>query len=87
MNIYKTIKVKYGQQTLQQARKLEKTATQLGTWKNHLTFTHRCQQLNITPSSLRLHTAVRGRAAQHVITAAQKKLTTIRVNQCHKHLQ
>jgi hypothetical protein len=75
MDIYKIIKLNYGQQVLQQARKLEKTATQLAAWKNHLTFNHRCKRLGVTPPSLRLHTNVRGQAAHQVITAAQKKLT------------
>jgi hypothetical protein len=87
MDIYKNIKLNYGQQVLQLACKLEKTAMQLASWKNHLTFNHRCKRLNVTPSSLRLHTNVQGQAAYQIITAAQKKLITIRIGQCHERLR
>jgi hypothetical protein len=87
MDIFKNIKHNYGQQVLQLARKLEKTATQLASWKNHLTFNHQCKRLGVMPPSLRLHTNVQGQAAHQILTTAQKKLTTVRIDQCHECLR
>jgi hypothetical protein len=77
MDIFKYIKHNFGQPVLQLARKLEKTATQSASWKNHLTFNHQCKRLGITSPSLRLHTNVQG----------QRKLTTVRIAQCHERLR
>jgi hypothetical protein len=87
MNIFKHIQNNFGQPVLQLARKLEKMATQSASWKNHLTFNHQCKRLAFTPPSLRLHTNMQGQAAQHIIATAQKKLTTVRISQCHERLR
>jgi hypothetical protein len=87
MDIFKHIKTTFGQPVLLLARKLEKTATQSALWKNHLTFNRQCKRIVLTPPSLRLHTNVQGQAAQHIIATAQKKLTSIRISQCHESLR
>jgi hypothetical protein len=83
----KHLKHNFSQPVLQLARKLEKKATQSASWKNHITFNHQCKRLGLTPPSLRLHTNVQGQAAQHIIATAQRKLTTVRISQCHECLR
>ena len=52
MNIFKDLKLKYGQAILHDARTFERTAIQTAAWSNHITFNHRCKQLAITPPFL-----------------------------------
>jgi hypothetical protein len=87
MNIYKNLSTKYGRDTLHEARLLEKQAIQTASWANHLTFTHRCKQSNVTPPSLRLFTTAKGEAAREVITNAERKLTQLRIGHCHERLR
>jgi hypothetical protein len=87
MNIYKNIRLKYGRETLHEARFLEKVTTQTASWTNHLTFNHRCKQLTVTPPSLRLFTTARGQAARRVTANAERKLLQIRIGHCHERLR
>jgi hypothetical protein len=87
MNIYKNISIKYGRDTLHEARFLEKVTTQTASWTNHLTFSHRCRQLKVTPPSLRLFTTARGEAARRIITGAERKLLQLRIGHCHERLR
>jgi hypothetical protein len=87
MNIYKNLLTKYGRDTLHEARLLERQAIQTASWTNHLTFTHRCKQHNVTPPSLRLFTTAKGEATRQIITNAEHKLTQLRIGHCHERLR
>mgnify|MGYP006094412731 CR=1 FL=1 len=87
MNIFKQLSLRYGRETLLEARILEKQATQIAAWSNHLTFTHRCKQQALTPPSLRLFTAAKDEATRHIINNAERALTQLRIGHCHERLR
>ena len=51
-------------------------------WLNHRVFNIRCRRENVTPSSLKLHTLVKGNKAQQILSKAERELKNVRINQC-----
>ena len=47
--------------------------------KQHLTFTHRCKENEITPSSLRIHCPINTEKARNIIKRAEKELINERI--------
>ena len=60
-------------------RDLESVNKKISRHKNHLTFTHRCKDLNLTPVSLKLKCPIRTNNAKKIIEKAEKELVRERI--------
>ena len=71
MNLFKDLRDLYGQKTVKIVRDLENNTKKLARYRNHLTFTHRCKDQELTPPSLKLHCPINTNKARDIIQRAQ----------------
>ena len=81
-SIYHTLWRSQEPDALKRFRKLENIIVKSARWDNHRVFNVRCVHSNVTPTSLKLTTTVKGRKAQDIIRNAEKSLLRERINQC-----
>ena len=79
MNLFTDVRKLYGQPTVKKVRDLENLSKKVSRHRNHLTFTHRCKDLGLTPVSLKLKRPIRTIKAQAIINRAQKDLLRERI--------
>ncbi|XP_072044077.1 uncharacterized protein [Amphiura filiformis] len=60
-------------------RDLENIERKIARHRNHLTFTHRCKQHGVTPSSLRIRCPIKTIKAKNIVEKAQKELARERI--------
>ena len=64
------------------ARKLEDLTRKVSRHRNHLVFTLRCKDINVTPPSLSLKCPINTTHARRMVDKLRKDL--VRENTCHK---
>ena len=74
MNLFNDVRQIYGQSTVKKIRTLENVNKKFSRYQNHLTFTHRCKDLKLTPVSLKLKCPIRTNNARKIIEKAEKTL-------------
>jgi len=79
MNLFNHIRSNYGQKTVSQVRDLERTERKIARNRNHLVFSLRCKELNLTPNSLRIKCPIKTARARDIINKAQKDLLRERI--------
>ena len=72
----------HGREALKIVRKAETTGKKFESWRNHRQFNLRCLHGNVFPTSIRLSSEVKGKAAGNILRKAEKKLLEIRIRQC-----
>ncbi|XP_072039336.1 uncharacterized protein [Amphiura filiformis] len=79
MHLFTEIRSRYGQLAVKSIRDLENTEKKLARHRQHLTFTHRCKDNGITPSSLRIRCPINTQKARNIIQKAEKELVSERI--------
>ena len=79
MNLFNNIRQNYGQTTVKQFRHLENSEKKIQRHRNHLVYTLRCRDLDLTPSSLKLRSPINTKQAKDIIKRAQKGLVRERI--------
>ncbi len=79
MKLFTEIRSHYGQHTVKCIRDLESTKIKLIRHRQHLTFTHRCKDKGITPSSLKIRCPINTEKARKIIKKAEKDLVSERI--------
>ena len=67
-------------------RELEEDHRAIARFRNHLHFTLHCKHHDVCPTSLKIKTSVRGRAASNIINRAQRALMNERIKQINTKL-
>ncbi|XP_072051992.1 uncharacterized protein [Amphiura filiformis] len=80
-SIHNLLRKDYGKDCLILTRNLEKTARKIASFRNHLRFTLRCLQSELTPRSVRLSSNIKGPRADKIIRGTERKLLNERVRQ------
>ena len=73
MNLFNHIRQSYGQNTVKHLRDYENCEKKIQRHRNHLVFSLRCRDLNLTPSSIKLRCPVNTKKAKDIIKRAKKK--------------
>ena len=81
-NIHYEILSQHGRDALKILRQAESTGKKIESWRNHRMFNLRCLRSNVFPTSIRLFSHVKGKAAENVLNKAEKNLLEIRIRQC-----
>ena len=81
-NLHSRLHRQHGRDVVKGLRELEKTARKIANWRNHRHFNVRCVHNNVTPTSIRLKSSVKGEAAQKILRKTEKKLLNVRIRQC-----
>ena len=79
MNLFQELRSRHGQQAVKHVRDLENLEKKIARHRNHLTFTHRCKDTGVTPTSLRLRCPINTIKARNIIEKAQKELVRERI--------
>ncbi|XP_072022566.1 uncharacterized protein [Amphiura filiformis] len=79
MNLFQDVRRNYGNDAVKNIRDLENVDKKIARHRNHLTFTHRCKQYGVTPTSLRIRCPIRTIKAKNIIEKAQKDLARERI--------
>ena len=79
MNLFGNIRECYGQSTVKHLRDIENVEKKLQRHRNHLVFSLRCRDLNLTPSSLKLRCPINSKKAKDIIKHAEKCLIKERI--------
>jgi len=79
MSIFRDIQLNYGRETLKLVRECETVTKKHARYRNHLVFTLRCKQTNITPNSLWLRCPIRTNRAADITSGAERSLLSERV--------
>ena len=79
MNLHQDLRHIYGQNTVKHLRDYENCEKKIQRHRNHLVFSLRCRDLNLTPSSLKLRCPVNTKKAKDIIKRAEKALTRERI--------
>ena len=79
MNLFGNIRESYGQSTVKHLRDIENVEKKLQRHRNHLVFSLRCRDLNLTPSSLKLRCPINSKKAKDIIKHAEKCLIKERI--------
>ena len=90
MHLFNEVRSRYGQPAVKHVRDLENTGKKLARHRQHLTFTHRCKDNGITPSSLKIRCPINTEKARNIVKKAEKELIGERirvVNNKIKYLQ
>ena len=80
-NLHQYIKNNFGQNCLSQVRDFEKTARKIANFRNHLRFSLRCLNSNVTPRSIKLKSGLSGHKANNILRNAERKLLNERIRQ------
>ena len=73
------IRTKYGQECVKDVRKLEDLTRKVSRHRNHLVFTLRCKDINVTPPSLSLKCPINTTNARRIVDKARKDLVRERI--------
>ncbi|XP_072048921.1 uncharacterized protein [Amphiura filiformis] len=79
MHLFTEVRNRYGQPAVKHIRDLENTEKKLARHRQHLTFTHRCKDNGITPSSLKIRCPINTEKARNIIKKAEKGLIGERI--------
>ena len=79
INLFKDLRSRYGQEAVKHVRDLENLEKKIARHRNHLTFTHRCKDNGITPTSLKIRCPINTVRARNIIKKAQKELVRERI--------
>ena len=79
MHLFTEVRSLYGQTAVKHIRDLEYTERKLVRHRQHLTFTHRCKDNGVTPSSLKIRCPINTEKARNIIKKAEKDLTGERI--------
>ena len=79
MNLFAEARNRYGQHAVKSIRDLEITERKLVRHRQHLTFTHRCKDNGVTPSSLKIRCPINTEKARNIIRKAEKDLIGERI--------
>ncbi|XP_072030440.1 uncharacterized protein [Amphiura filiformis] len=79
MNLFTEVRNRYGQHAVKSIRDLESTERKLVRHRQHLTFTHRCKDNGVTPSSLKIRCPINTEKARNIIRKAEKELIGERI--------
>ena len=79
MNLFNHIRQSYGQNTVKHLRDYENCEKKIQRHRNHLVFSLRCRDLNLTPSSIKLRCPVNTKKAKDIIKRAEKALIRERI--------
>ena len=79
MNLYNNIRQSYGQGTVKHLRDLENCEKKIQRHRNHLGYSLRCRDQNLTPSSLKLRCPINTNKAREIIKRAEKGLIRERI--------
>ena len=67
-------RTKYGQECVKDVRKLEDLTRTVSRHRNHLVFTLRCKDINVTPPSLSLKCPINTTNARRIVDKARNDL-------------
>ena len=82
MNLFSELRSRHGQQAVnmvKHVRDLENLEKKIARHRNHLTFTHRCKDEGVTPTSLKLRCPINTNEARNIIDKAHKELIRERI--------
>ena len=79
MNLHNNVRQSYGQSKVKEIRDFENCEKKIQRHRNHLVYTLRCRDLDLTPSSLQLRSPINTKRAQDIINRAQKSLVKERI--------
>ncbi|XP_072024912.1 uncharacterized protein [Amphiura filiformis] len=79
MNLFAEVRNRYGQHAVKSIRDLESTERKLVRHRQHLTFTHRCKDNGVTPSSLKIRCPINTEKARNIIRKTEKDLIGERI--------
>jgi hypothetical protein len=79
MKLFDDLRTNYGQSTVKNIRDYENTVRKISRQRNHLVFTLRCRDEDITPTSLKLKCPINTSNARDIIKKAQKDLLRERI--------
>ena len=79
MHLFTEVRSLYGQPAVKHIRDLENTEKKLARHRQHLTFTHRCKDNWITPTSLKIRCPINTEKAKNIIKRAEKELIGERI--------
>ncbi|XP_072039092.1 uncharacterized protein [Amphiura filiformis] len=79
MNIFKNLRDDYGKNTVKHLRDLENCEKKIARHRNHLVYTLRCRDLNLTSPSLKLKCPINTKKARDIINQAHRGLLRERV--------
>ncbi|XP_072044968.1 uncharacterized protein [Amphiura filiformis] len=87
MHLFHELRSRYGQHAVKSIRDLESNDRKLVRYQQHLTFTHRCKDKEITPSSLKLRCPINTEKAKNIIRRAEKELINERIRVIHNKVR
>ena len=79
MNLFRDIRNNYGQSVVKDVRELETIEKKIARQRNHLVYTLRCKQSEVTPPSLRLRCPVKTNNALRIVKRAELQLMNERI--------
>ena len=79
MNLFSELRSRHGQQAVKHVSDLENLEKKIARHRNHLTFTQRCKDKGVTPTSLKLRCPINTNKARNIIDKAQKELRRERI--------
>ena len=77
--MFSNIRTKNGQECVKDVRKLEDLTRKVSRHRNHLVFTLRCKDINVTPPSLSLKCPINTTNARRIVDKARKDLVRERI--------
>ena len=80
-SFHSNVRDAYGKVCLDNIRHLEKTGKKIARYRNHLRFSLHCKHQNITPTSLRLSSPIKGNKADNILRKAERSLLNVRIGQ------
>ncbi|KAH8034652.1 hypothetical protein HPB51_000132 [Rhipicephalus microplus] len=83
MFTFTSLRSHYGQEATLLAKQYVNVSRDVSTYKNQLSFTKTCQDLNLIPRSLRLKRLVHTPEGNNVVAQAERWLVKARVHECH----
>ena len=87
MNLFKDLRVQFGQESVHQLRQLEHRQKKIARYRNHIVFDLRCRDESVTPPSLSLHVPVPSARAREITRKAEKQLLRERLRVNNNKLQ
>ena len=85
--IFKTISEKYDKDTLQKARSFNKIMLKTARHRRHLHFNHRCKDLQVLPTSLRIKPPVRTPKGWKLTKNMGFQFLKLRIEETHKKIR
>lgn len=87
MFTFKSLRLDFGPETAQLAKRFVNVTRSISTYKSHLDFTRSCRDMNLVPRSLRLKRLVHTEEGHKIVAQAEKRLVSARIHDCQATLR